>query len=285
MSNAVLLDQREKGQFPVSIGTSLALEGLFGIYPEREVAEGVVLYNGYDDLWINIRTLYRNIISCFNVEQASKFSPEELGIVLVEEMTLIRNLVSDKSGGVLNVNYYVCSYKSLSGLYPNARFKDVTTAIQKDKASKENGTVDEVIKTLGEDNDMLKLLDTTLELDHNRALVMTNYPVDLLNVKNAKEVALLESHTGVIKPKSKWNTKLHNGKDLARIPFDRMTVQVFGDSGNLFLAYPKDYRDFLLALSEEYKWNSTTTKDRVMQCVSLKRSPTYEVQFRKLYSR
>lgn len=278
-----LLDARDKGQFPVSIGTSLGLEGLFGIFPERVITEGPVPYTDYAELWINFRTLFRNLWSCFKAADAAKLEADDIATALIEEMTLIRNAVSDRSAGTLQTQFYVCSYKSLSGLYKFAQFKDITTPVQTHYAEVENKAAAKVFEVLGTENEFLKACDTSVDLPHAKVVLMTNFPIDLINAKHANELALLESHTGVIKKKAKWNTKLNNGKALERMPFDRMTVQLFGDSGHLFIPYPRDYRDFLVGLAEKHKWHSLTTKDRILQCVRLERNPTYEAKIRQLY--
>ena len=114
-------------------------------------------------------------------------------------------------------------------------------------------------------------------------MLLSNYPIDLINFKSALQLALVESHTGVIKKRQHWHTKLLNGRDLPHIPFDRMTIQMFGDTGNLFAPYPKAHREKLLALATQYQWTSLTTKARILQCAELARDHSFEAVVRAMY--
>ena len=61
-----LMSSRTIGQFPLSIATSLAMEAAFGIYPDRPETKEPILK--YDTLWVNVRTIFRNIMpSAFSV--------------------------------------------------------------------------------------------------------------------------------------------------------------------------------------------------------------------------
>lgn len=278
----VILDDRAKGQFPISISTSLALEGLFGIHPELDPPP-TPYWMHYDELWINVRTLYRNLHALFNAEQNSEMTIDDRMPVVLEEMEIIRNVVQSETDGQLAVQYYACSYNNLTGLYPHALFKEANTVKQKFYAAGENGVIDAIAEKLGKDNDQLLLFDVTLIGRLKRVLLLSHYPIDLLHITPVKEVALLESHTGVIKKKADWHTKLANGKTLSRIPFDKMTVQCFGDTGGLFKPYPQVYRTKLIELSEKYHWTQISGKQRIMQCVELARDPGFISTISKLY--
>jgi hypothetical protein len=46
------------------------------------------------------------------------------------------------------------------------------------------------------------------------------------------------------------------------MPFNPMTLQVFGDS-TTFSPFKKPIREELVELAEKYKWNAHTTKERL----------------------
>lgn len=281
MSNLLDIDARTKGQFPVSIATSLALEGLFGIM--EDFKDPNPPWPEFTDLIINIRTLFRNLLGSIEDENTSTNTGYHYAVVLIEEMTIIRNIVTQYTNGKINTQFYACNYDTLTGLYPFAFFKELKTEKQRFYASLENGTIDEIVKQLGNQNDYLKLLDSTITLDVNKTLVITNYPVDLLNIPKGNNIALLESHTGKVKRKAQWNTKLHNGNKLPPMPFDKMTIRVFGDSGNLFMPYPLEIRKKIMEIAVEYKWHSQTSRERVLQTVRLSKDPVLVQTVTKLY--
>lgn len=273
---------RTLGQFPVSIATSLALEGLYGVLEDNPNPSPPC--NNYDHVLINFRTLFRNIVGAFPASERDHLYPKDYMPIIIEEMRIIRNILKSQSTGKLTVQFYACSYADLSNMYPYSFFKEVKSAKQKEYAAMENTVFDMAYKSLGGiTNNILSGYDTTIPSVTGRTLVITHYPIDLLNIVGAGSLALLESHTGVVKTRPEWSSKLVDHKLYPRIPFDRMTVQVFGDTGNLFRPYPHEFRKRLGELSTKYEWNGTTTKSRIIQCVQLSKDPVLLVEVTKLY--
>lgn len=281
MNNLELMESRAKGQFPISIATSLALEGLFGIIPEKENPNPP--WPAYTDLLINLRTLIRNILGALSKEGQDKVLPTDLLTLVMDEVNLINNIVSQYSGSVIKVSYYVCNYNNVSGLYPFAFFKEVKTDRQKYYAAVENNAIDGIINAFKENQMPLAVSDVSILPKYDKVLLLSHYPLDLLSIRQATDIALLESHTGTVKLKHQWNTKLNDGKNLTNIPFDRMTIQVFGDSGGLFSPYPRDIRRRLLELAETYNWHSKTTRARILQSVQSSKDPNLITTIRRLY--
>lgn len=275
-------DDKVVGQFPVSIATSLAIEGLFGVLEDNPNPNPP--WKSYNYLLINFRTMFRNLIGAISAEHRDALNVLDFVDMVIEEMRVVKNIVETHSEGKITVAYYACGYSDLTGFYPYALFKEAKTAKQQHYAHMENETYNHAYRTLGGvGNGILSTYDTNIPSLAKNTLVLTHYPVDLLNIEGAISLALLESHTGIVKVRSEWGSKLNNHKDCPRVPFDRMTVQVFGDSGGLFKPYPIDFRKRLIVLSETYKWNGTTTKDRIIQCVELAKDPVLLLEVRKLY--
>jgi len=281
MNSTHWLEERTKSQFPLSIATSLAIEGLFGIIVDN--INPTPPWVNYTDLFVNVRTLMRNLVGALPPEANNAIQPGEYAAALIEEMTILQNIVGQYSKGRINVHYYACTYNSLTGFYPFAYFKEVKTDKQKLYALVENTTIDRIYQLLGKEHSLVTRYDVNITQPGKATLLLSHYPIDLLNVRQTTELALLESHTGSVKLKHRWNSKLYNGKDLTIIPFDRMTIQLFGDHGGLFKPYPKDIRDKILAIAKQYKWHSATTRDRIMQSVQLSKEPALMVMVRKLY--
>ena len=128
-----------------------------------------------------------------------------------------------------------------------------------------------------------KKFDLEFDRDNRTVLILTNYAIDLLQRYKFTSLSLLESHTGAVKPPAMWYTKLNNGKELTTIPFDRMTIQMFGDGSNLFSPFPIKIRRTMLTISEKNKWTPMTTKAYILDSVKKERDPTLEALILNLY--
>jgi hypothetical protein len=118
---------------------------------------------------------------------------------------------------------------------------------------------------------------------HATTLLMSHYPVDLLQRYRFMSLAHLESHTGAVKTPLMWNTKLVNGKETPYLPFDKMTLQMFGD-GIAFTPMPAKIRKRVLELAVEYKWTPATTKDLVIHSAEAGKDPALVMLLKDLYS-
>ena len=116
-----------------------------------------------------------------------------------------------------------------------------------------------------------------------RATLITHYPVDLLARYNFTELHLLESHTGAIKNPSMWNTKLQNGRDIPNIPFDRATLQVFGD-GVMYRPMNMKIRKAFIEMAEKHQWSAATTEALVKHSAKSAKDPFLGQFVNGLYS-
>lgn len=278
------LSSREQGQIPISIGSSLALEGAFGILEDNHNPKPII--NNVDVLYVNIRTLIRNMVGSIAGDHLHNVLPEDLANTLLNELTIIEQAVKTVTHGRVSVVPYLCSYRSLPRKFPFAILKAARTDLQQQAAMREENTVIE-FKEIAKIHHYTNLVETDIDLpnDSRRVLIMTNYAVDLLQRYKFGSVTLLESHTGATKPPALWHTKLTNGKELPNIPFDRMTLQFFGDGGNLFTGYPIKYRRVLLTIAEKNRWTAMTTKDYILSSVKKAYEPELERLIISLYAK
>lgn len=250
-----LLSARKKDNLPISVGTSLAIEAL----KENQ---------RYESIWINVRTLYRNILhSIEDTDERAKFMlkdnrPEAaaaIGKVISQEKEIIQNYLNGRVDGV---RLYLLGYQDLAKKYPNAKLKTPMTDNQKNYWGLMESVIDEV---LGVDYDQEIRWDkgSELEGEATRSVIITNHPVDLLSRTKFRDLRLLESHTGAIKPKSQWFTKLSDGKDLKNMPFNRFTIQVFGDGPLQFERWNIKFRNAILGMARDNRWSPVTTLDRI----------------------
>mgnify|MGYP000107791658 CR=1 FL=1 len=261
-----VLQERAVSAFPISIGTALALESILdGIQPpydpEREIPERIDL-NQYQEFWINIETVYRNILGSVPTAVQSSLLGGEILEVMEEEVELIQELVNNATAGRMKVMFYRNDQKGLARAHPHAVLRKPKT----DKQITYQLLCDNVCNAFLKHNkgkSSFAEYDRLLKpLGKPKALIITHQAYDLLSEKFFDELDLLESHTGVLKKRSLWHTKLSDGKNLVRIPVNVCTMQVFGDSVT-FSPQPMALRQQVIELSEKFEWHALTTKDRL----------------------
>jgi hypothetical protein len=254
---------RAVGQYPISVATSLALESAFGHYPDKPVVIPPPVTQ-VKNIWFNVRTLIRNFHGALAPEYQEKIKPEELLEGLIMELSMIEQVMAAQTQGYVIPVFYHCDYSRIIHQFSSAWLKFPKTPKQRHYAELEDKT-------------SMKLLEAPISQPIRRfnyqlqaasgqfakAFLVSHYPIDLLSRYNFQALSLLESHTGNIKGPAQWNTKLTNGKEHPDIPFNRFTLQVFGDGGNHFMAAPQRYREMVLNMAKLDHWTAVTTLERV----------------------
>ncbi|MGL5397247.1 MAG: hypothetical protein ACRDBQ_18520 [Shewanella sp.] len=256
---------RDFGLYNISIGTSLSLEGLFRTGEFASEKKGTEIH-GYQEIMINLRTLFRNAHDAFRQNRDS-LKPEVLKDCILQDLEGFIAAVKTVAPEVVCVPYF-CTYKGANREFPTAKFRNANTPLQIYYKSLE----DDVYRALlNEEN---KLIDAKIfdvyPSNNKDTLILTHYPADLLARKDFPKLALLESHSGKVKTHLEWNTKLYNKPP--RIPFNKAFLVVFGDT---VMLSPQDLkmRNVLNKTAEKYKWDQTTTMDRINNCLKLVNEP------------
>lgn len=264
--NFNILAGRATSAFPLSVGTSLALESAVltdrpSIDPERKIPQKVNLTD-YDEVWVNISTLFRNLMGSLTKDDSKRVHPSEIAIGLTEEIEFIQNIVATETLNKTSVIFYICEYRDLNRKYPNASFRTVTTDNQKIYKALHDDSIQRVIKHFGR-VPFIKIFNSELQTSNYRnALLISHIAHDLLSYKNFRELHLLESHTGVLKKKFQWHTKYEHGKELSMLPFNKVLLQLFGDNEH-FKPFPIAIRKQILQIAETYKWTPATTIEKI----------------------
>lgn len=262
------LSCRTVSAFAVSIGTSLALESIFysntpSYDPDREIPQKVNIED-YDEFWINLSTMFRNIMGALSKEDSNRVGASGLKETLAFEMETIESIVLNEGKGKVKLIFYACEYKEATSSlkHPHAVFRTDSTDKQKIYRSLHNETIAKLLKERNE-SENLRILDSSLKPKHKcKALVLTHIAYDLLSYKNFNTLDLIESHTGVLKPKSMWYTKFHEGKVLNMIPFSLGFLQIFGD-GEHFKPIDIRVRRTLIELAKENHWTQITKNEKI----------------------
>ena len=247
-----------QGKYALSIGTSLAFETLFGIN-DNIPPTNPLPFKSYGYVLINVRTLIRNMYGAVQKQLKAEWSGAKYYEKVKEELDMIPLVLSNQSHDKMTAIYYIPSYKSLRKKFPQALWRGTGS---KAYAKQHYEVIEQyciaqltAASIRGEVN--IAMVDVDLPPIDKRSVILTHLPVDLLSYLKGNMVDLIETHTGVIKPKRQWYTKL-NGKGLEQIPFDVWSIQVFGD-GKQFAGLPPKYRNAIIEFGTKNNWNQTTT--------------------------
>lgn len=256
-----ILAEREMGQYPVSIGTSLALEGANGIYPEREESPPPLLQ--YNRLWVNVATLFRNLFNSLTAEEQERVVAKDLAIALASEFSPIDAAVAETAGQKVRVTFYHNRLSKMERWFPKANLKKPTTPKQRIFV----GLMAETLAMLPDYLDEVDYREFDGPIDGDgRALILTHSAVDLLSIARFDELVLLESHTGKLKAKARWGTKL--GVKDETMPFNAFTLQAFGDGSTHFSPLSIKYRRAILEVAKKDRWVSVTTMAKIRMGVN-----------------
>ena len=263
-----ILAGRATTSFPISIGSSLALESLFSPRQspydlDRKIPEMVDLYQ-YDELWINVNTLFRNMYTSIDASDAEQISYQVYTEYILDEMSTIESLMHNEGRNACKVIFYHCVYDKLI-----KRLSGKPIDIRKPNTSKQMiyySLLNSTIELLMKQRSGIQKHDTSFGND-KRVLIMTNYAPDLLNYKRFNKLDLLESHTGLVKNKLTFFTK-YATKNLPPLPFLTKLLAIFGDS-EIVKPAPVGVRTMIIDLANKYKWSPVTTEAKVLFDIDL----------------
>jgi hypothetical protein len=275
-----LLTDRPQGQFPLSIATSLAIEGMLGIMPDKPPPADPEI-DKTELLMVNVRTLLRNLYGSIPTGDRPMLDEYTIAEAISNEMRTIESIIAEKSDGRCFCQFYYCSYIDSNRKFSKGLIKPLRTPSQQFYWKMEK-TVMGFLRDEFKSGPGIKEFVTEFEDANYSTLIITHYPVDLLQRYRFSSLMLLESFTGAIKPPLMWNTKLQNGEDIQNLPFDRMTLQMFGD-GVMFSPMPIKIRERVLQVALKDRWTPARTKDFVIASITNRRDPALEVLVKELY--
>lgn len=251
--------------FPISIGTGIALQTICGI-DEKGAGTGPAPVLSYDVLMVNLRTVYRNYHMQLSPAERDSLNPVKAMNAMNTDIRVIVEAVQDYSNKSCQVVLYSNDHKSAEKRFPNAKIKHPRTDLQVMYSTYEKKTIEALYERRDDFGLVIQMGDMELpEVPEGaKVLILTHMPVDLLNPGKWPVFELLESHTGKIKAKPEWNTKIAVDKEnVERIPFNRVTLQLFGDKGTMFSPLPIKLRRGVVELAAKNRWTSQTTESRM----------------------
>lgn len=270
-----LYDRTTSG-FPLSISTALAFESLFSprqaVYdPAREKPPEIHI-DQYNQMWINMDTLFRNMLQASTKEAIMNTGYKETASVLIDEMDTIRSLLAQEGRGVCRPVFYHCDYeKAFSGINKAFTVRKDTTAnqiFQRDLREK-------TMKELKRLEAGVTFLPGPVKAENRpSALMLTHVPYDLVSKKYFEKLDLLESNTGKLKKPAQWNTKYYPvpNRDMTILPFYRFLLMSLGDKV-YFQPMPMKIREQIMTTAEKRNWTPVTTVDKCLLDLSLDLHP------------
>lgn len=235
------------------LGEQLALSVPTAIPFEEQV---VVERPEVDFLFINLFTLLRNFHGALEApETVDRRS-------IVDGLTDEINTLLGLTGGLVETHIYLTNPSTLARRFPEAILQKATTPKQQAYAKLEAWCVERLVS---DRKFPLINVDHHLPEQRGRAWIMTHHPVDLLhNRYRFSDTLLLESHTGRLKPPAEWTSKLSGGDKVRSLPFNSLTLQVFGDKGAQFRGMRPTIKNVLLELADLHHWTPATTRNKIL---------------------
>lgn len=275
--NTSAIAERVVGQYPLSIATSLAIEGAMGVHPDKPDQTQKLLPK-YDVIWVNLKTIFRNLYNAIDRSVVQDVKIHDFVDAFTSEIDQLKNVISVETAGKMPVVLYVSDYASLDQKYRHATIRGDQTPLQQQYSRLMVATISQYMKAHGTEVKSYSLKITDAE--PRRALILTHYAFDLF-APRMPQLSLLESHTGTIKDKHMWYTKYLNGKELVNIPFREDLIQVFGDN-ETFRPMKPSIRNQILELAEKYRWSQVTTSDKIKYGIDQLKDPLLKEILRSL---
>ena len=241
-----------------NIATGIAIESIVNSGENK----GKVFLNAY--------TLYRNFVNCIDgsTDEKIKYLKNAKTLNTIMEMFLedTNKALSFLLDSGIEAIVYTLDYKQIAKFYKDsfksvAEFKGLKYFIL--------STQDLAVKKLKEKFSGA-YVKYGIKIDHVKNMfIITHIGLDLLPLAKFKDVNLVESHTGEIKPNVRWYSKLKKlgDNDMSSIPFNEATYRVFGD--NTFIK-PIDLksRRKVYDISKDLKWYQGLSSNKVVSGIS-----------------
>lgn len=260
------VNERQRGKLPLSIGTSLAFESLLNI--NDNITHPRPLYEeDYKVVWVNLKTLYRNIYGAVDREKLDMTSDEQFSKAMFFEIDNIRDICNNEAKG-MDVVFYSPNYKNLEKINNETLLRMDNTSLQKTFTTRMNNCLKIVLPEFNRDTEItdskrIRIYDNKItDTETRSALMVTSYAYDLVSFRKFAKLALLETHTGKVKDRTEWYTKYYNGKDLPEMPFRLDLLTIMGDNSLFRTKVPK-FKQEIIRLAEEFRWSSITTTDKI----------------------
>jgi len=274
--------ERDVGQIPVSIGTSLAFEGLMNIHPNQP--QQPTNNKTIQSVWVNLRTLARNLFSAVATDKADDLDYSASVQVLMNEVQVLP-IALKQLGFTGKIRFYLASKDAVRWMLPKAKWKETKGPKAIAMEMFERFVAIELYQQMKTAKMDVFEIDTRPKSGEGIVALLTHYPHELLWKPQFARLLLLESHTGKIKTYNTWYTKLNGLKDKDNdysMPFTEFTLQVFGDGLLVAPQEPIKLRKELKQLSTDKKWTGITGQEKLYHDVMSSGTKELQELYKKL---
>lgn len=241
---------RAVGALGMSIGTSRAFE-----------AENSGTIRSVDSVMFNLSTMIRNAHASYETDDKEKTDAEQLSIDVSSDLRLIGAwLEKARNSKPIQMIVYSSDYSGLKSSFKHGSVWEPKSEKQIAYAKLVKDTLAILEKQYGK---LIVHTKASVPTFAGKGIVLTHHVVDLTAVTGVGRLYLLESYTGLIKPFTLWYTKLTGGEELHYMPFNRLTIQIFGDKSTNFKASSHGIKELVKKLAVDNKWTSATTMSRI----------------------
>ena len=213
------------GPFGFNIGTDLMLESVMSSTGNRiddsRVIPNTIDLKKYKKWYINLNSFLSNVLSSYDKDTVAKVLAGDLKTLEIvkdralDEMVLLDSITIDK----IEVIFFYVDY---------SRYKPMLSPIDtKTKVGSIHNLLLKLMNLVIDDSlyiDNIRILNKVNRISYDGiSLVTTSIPMDLLH---SKTIDLLEFHTGVLKKRNKFYTKIKTNEP---IPFEEILLLSLGD--------------------------------------------------------
>ena len=232
----------------ISIGTAIPLESL--------LVDGA---KGVGHLYMNISTLFRNYAGSF--EDPFKIKRKEFTLGFISELNLIHSIVIEGITGNISPIFYITRGKSILTSFKHCKIKYAHTRAQIDYEDLHDSVITEAVRLLK--GVLVEEYDLLINGKHTVSYMITSYPMDLLSHHKFRNLTLLESHTGVLKERKNWISKLNSSDKYSNVPFNLLSIQILGDKSKWLNSMGREWTNMLLDIAVYGNWHPLTTMEKV----------------------
>lgn len=246
------------GKYLISMGTAMIFES-----SEFDIRKWPNL------MYLNLRTLYRNYVASIPTDYQKHVKVKDMLEDFFKEVAEVETIIKEVSQNRVKVLFYYPRYEHLDKILPEVTVLDYNPGIF-DQLELDMWAFAKRNKL------MIPFFYTEVKGELPRAnepvLLLSSFITDLLSAHLFPALYLIESFTGKIKKRQEWYTKLKVGnvknKEQIGMPFNKFTIQVFGDKSGAYKGQDRQIRKIVREMAINDHWSPITTKDKIRTSIS-----------------
>lgn len=246
------------GKYFISMGTAMIFES-----SEFDIRKWPNL------MYLNLRTLYRNYVASIPTDYQKHVKVKDMLEDFFKEVSTVETIIKEVSQNRVKILFYYPRYEHLDKVLPEVTVLDYNP-----------GIFDQLeldIWAFAKRNQMLipffyQEVKGELPPANEPVLLLSSFITDLLSASRFPALYLIESFTGKIKKRQEWHTKLKIGNvkniDQIGIPFNKFTIQVFGDKSGAYKGQDRVIRKVVREMAINDHWSPITTRDKIRTSIN-----------------